>query len=556
MAKAKKPAPSTENDPIEKSRRSIAWFVSHYFTDLIIDIHLDLTENEKGERGLHRDILEDLQELVEAGYNGWDSPDDALWRFIIAPREFCKSTQVRFLYLWLFAFPEKLRVPWIINLSRDRDKARKNLEYVKDLMLAHPDYCSDFGFVPGPRGDFENWNIDVLKSTAGKNALGQERGPMLLEVFGMRGIRGMHPGLVMVDDPEETEDVQNPDVLKKAKETFARDVMASITMKRPMGLVGTMLSEDALVTSVARGPNCRKGEPLHGWRGKEYDAIRPDGKAQWPAGWPLTLLDATRQAMDALSEGSFAFEFMNDPKGFKNNVWPVLWWPVDTPPPSECALGLYNEDRWEAAEGVWHLTAIDPATKTEEKNDYSACVTAAIVMDKESEWYGHAWIVNDWRAKLTPYELMQRMHEQCDRYPGIIGVEASHGDVFASLLRHERQHKKVPTRIESLRPWGSKKEDRARNGNWLVQSKRIHLCPWVSQEFRKEINKYPFNRPKHDDYCDALAYLQQLVIQHVSSRNPVMIKKAMTYIQRLNYELLHGKERKDMPPVGRSNLPC
>ncbi len=226
------------------------------------------------------------------------------------------------------------------------------------------------------------------------------------------------------------------------------------------------------------------------------------------------------------------------------------------PPPEELLLGQFNGREWVSTQGAYHLSSVDPATKTTERADYSACITAVIVQDRTSKWYGHAWLVDDWRAKLEPYDLMQRMHAQCDRYPKIIGVEASHGDVFAMLLRKEREHKKVKTVVESLSPWGARKEERARRGNYLVQMKRIHISPWISEEFRNEVYKFPFNRPGHDDFCDCLAQLQQLITEKIVIRNPITEKKPLTQTQKLLHDATGSVSQRIVPPVGRSNIPC
>ena len=547
------------DDPILIAENNFAFFITHYFTDLVIKIKLSM-----GPHGCHRQMAKDIQACIERAIRSRSTEED-VWEFMTAPRDWKKSTMVRFLYLWLFAFPNKLDVPWIINLSCDQKKARVNLSYVKDIIQDHDEYREDFGFGGkkfNGEQDFENWNIDFIKSAPGVDKLGRARGRMLLDSQGYQGIRGLHSGIVVIDDPEEIEHVKNPDVLTQRKAIFARDIMPSIGTHRPLFVIGTMLSEDAIVTTVARGLNCRKGEPLEGWHGREYEATNADGTASYPEVFPLRRLDKIRSVMEAMSPGSYAFEFEGDVKAFKNTVWPFL---DECAPPEETdntgrvtfRLGTWDGMNWVPVPGAYHLTVFDPATKTKERNDFSAKLSAVVVKDRYSKWYGHAWVIDDWRAKVAPYDLMQKMHADADYFPGRLGVEASQGDVFAELLRHERGLKNVKTRVDSLPMWGQNLEVRARKGNLLVQLKRIHFAPWISMEARREILKFPFNRPDHDDYCSCLSLLQQMMSSELTLADPRehFIKKTR---REEAEEGMSSRRLRDkfLPPVGRSNLPC
>ena len=544
-----------EPGPIDKGRKSLPYFVAAYFSDLVVKLHLDLRPG-----GFHREVLEEMQEAVELGLKGWDQPTmhyGPLWRYLVSARELGKSACVRFLYCWLMSYPEKLVEAYVVNLSRDRDKAQLNLDYVKEMLANHDDWRQDFSFGDDPRSEFDVYNVFEIKTSDGMRSDGSWRKSFRLEVYGRDKMRGFHPGLMVCDDLEDLEDVQNSDTLAKYKDRFARELCPSISVMKPMIYIGTLLTENALLTMISRGVNVIKDQPLFGWRGKEWDLIKPDGSSLWPVVWPVERIEFTRRTMNAISEGAFEYEFMNDVRAFKNQVWPSSWWPEDSYPPEDLKLGYFNGDRWIAAAGATHYTAVDPAVSKKERSDYSACISASIIHTREHPLYGHAFLIDDWRAKLSPWDLMQRMHEQADRYPGIIGVEASQNGVFFEMLKHERSSRGVITRVVPLKPWGASAEDRARKGSFLVQMKRFHLAPHFSKQARLEFNKFPFCRPDHDDFASCLSYLQQMVSEHILTLPQWLPSKTLSRHAREVARLKHPSPKSDpfMPPIGRSNLP-
>jgi hypothetical protein len=535
--------------------------VARYFGDLVIELKFDLTAH-----GFHREVLEEMESVVKRGFKGWDDPTmpyGSLWDALVSARELGKSACVRFLYLWLMSAPENLREAYVVNLSRDRDKAQINLDYVKEMYNSHPEWRADFGFPDEPREDFRCYNVYEIETDEGQRADGSYRGALRLEVYGRDKMRGFHPGLMVCDDLEELEDVQNPDTLSKYKEKFARELCPSISTMKPMLYIGTLLTETALLTHIARGENCIKGKPSFGWRCREWDLIKEDGTSLWPVKWPLERIEFTRRTMNSISEGAFEYEFMNDVRAFKNQVWPVSWWPDDSAPPDELKYGYYGPDgaggaRWQAAPGTFHFTAVDPATSKKARADYTACVTAVVCRDPTSVHHGKLWIIDDWRAHLSTLEVMQRMHEQADRYPGYFGIERSQGGTFFEMMKHERSSRVGnQVRVLPLDPWGTSPEDRARRGSFLVQLKRIILAPWISKEFRFEVNRFPFNRPGHDDLATCLAYLQQMHSEHVLQLPAYIEPKTVSRHAREVAELMHPSPKHNplLLGIGKSNLP-
>ena len=550
---------------IQRACNDLPYFVAHYFSDLVIKLKLDLTKT-----GLHRQLLVEMEACVKRGYRGWDQPTmpyGPLWQALVSAREMLKSGCVRFLYMWLMSAPEHLREAYVVNLSRDRDKAQINLDYVKEMYNApeRADWRADFGFPDDAREDFRCYNVYEIETDEGQRADGSYRAPFRLEVYGRDKMRGFHPGLMVCDDLEELVDVQNPDTLRDYKERFARELMPSISTMKPMIYIGTLLTETALFTHIARGENCIKGHPSFGWRCREWDLVDENGESVWKEVWPPERIEYTRQTMDTISEGAFGYEFMNDVKAFKNQVWSVQWWPEDSPPPDELKMGYYGPPagkligpaRWQANDGTFHFSVVDPATSKAARADYTACISAVVCRDKQSPHHGHAWIIDDWRGKLSTLEVMQKMHEQADRYPGYFGIEASQGGTFFEIMKHERSSKTAnQVTVLRLDPWGASPEDRARRGSFLVQLKRIHLAPWISKEFRFEVNRFPFNRPGHDDYASCLSYLQQMISEHILSLPKYVEPKTLSRHAREIAELMHPSPHKNLliPNVGKTNL--
>ena len=140
---------------------------------------------------------------------------------------------------------------------------------------------------------------------------------VVIRALGCMGrIRGrktgaIRPTLVIIDDPEEAEQVDSMAVLKSHDKWFFRNVMFRIDKEYgKIRMIGNMLSTSCLLAKVKRDP---------AWRGVDYSALDDNDRSIWEEKWSTSELFKERQLWaDAGRYEEWMFERMNKPVAAKS----------------------------------------------------------------------------------------------------------------------------------------------------------------------------------------------------------------------------------------------
>jgi len=562
--------------PVEASRQSFSYFIAHYFGPDNPDYDLcSLYDLAMYPGGFHRDLADRLHRHVEHGTR--DIRGKIVdWFFAVAPREYHKSMFVRLLMAYLACFPDKLLTPEIINLAKSEGLALQNLEYVKKHLTTNALLIQDFGDF---RDGLHTWQTEVIETCPGPNG----RGSLRIQALGAKQtIRGRHPGLLIIDDLEDKDDVKSKAKMTDMQERLAGDILwTSTKAKKRIVWIGTLLGDNALLTLIARGEKRLIGEPLLGWAGREYFACDPRAYKDrheiinplWPEVMGVEKLRET-EAKFANWPGYFERELLNNPSHITERTWEPDWWKLPHHPPPEAKLGifdpnaddptmipilgpLYKRGLWKPSPGTFHLTGVDPASTTGDRSAFTALVSIALTLDRSNPFYSQGWIVQAWKAKLQPLDVIRIVGHSIKSLPGRCGIEASQGAVYNAVIRDLAVSNRSRVVIDNISPYGRNKEDRARFASYLVQQGRIHLTPWLDPQLKADLDDFPGSRSRLD-YPDAFAHAQKMFADRILPVAPPINTRPPT-MHEIMAESFEKRSRKQQDeygiPDGTHDLP-
>lgn len=214
---------------------------------------------------MHLEIFELLQNIIQkrAGRLA-----------IAAPRGHAKSTIVSLAFVLWCVLYEKEKL--VLIVSATQDQAMLLLKAIKDQIRGNQQLIDDFPDACG--GKLAPWRAERIQ-------LGN--GAMILAYGAMQGLRGAknkshRPGLIVVDDIENSEHVISEDQRHKMGEWFRGTLLHAGHPDTNVVVVGTVLHYDSLLANLIN-PKDRRG-----WEGRKYQAIenfgdRPDLWERWAA---------------------------------------------------------------------------------------------------------------------------------------------------------------------------------------------------------------------------------------------------------------------------------
>jgi len=212
----------------------------------------------------------------------------------------------------------------------------------------------------------------------------------------------------------------------------------------------------------------REGEPLHTTRE------------------PLAILEGIKTSIGSTA---FAAQYQQQPLPAKGNVIKAEWLKVYTELPDKGIL----------------VQSWDTACKTEERHDWSVCITARVCGRK-------AYIIDVWRERVEFSDLWKAVQRLArERRPSSLLIEdAGNGTALIQRLRNE-QPKGVPSPI--ARKPKLDKESRVDAASSMIEAGDLLLpeeAPWLLN-FKAELLGFPSTR--HDDQVDALSQLMNWIDQ-------------------------------------------
>ena len=208
----------------------------------------------------------------------------------------------------------------------------------------------------------------------------------------IRGLkwRGKRPGLIIVDDLEEDEQVDSKDRRRKLSRWFERAVKQALRRNGRVRMHGTILHQDSLLMNAIRSPS---------WKHRLYKAHRAFNDFHgilWPEAFSEQSLRKIRQNfMDLGDSAGYAQEYLNDPRDSDDRYLKV-----------EQFIPMTDEDKGKFKR---HYCGVDFAISKED----SANRTAFIVGGKDAENLTH--IVDIRSGRLDALAIIEEFFfiQQC-----------------------------------------------------------------------------------------------------------------------------------------------
>ncbi len=461
---------------------------------------------------------------------------------IIAPRGYAKSTWIRLKILKSICEGSEHFILYIVDTGpqaeRELAAIREELETNAELRRVYPLACA-----PGPE-----WNKGTLTTQSGCciSAFGTGKG--------VRGLKYKHyrPTLVILDDPDNDEDVLSPTKRQKNLDWFHRALMEVGHPGTNFAVVGTALHRDCIVMNLTKsGSGFRtimfKAVPkmpvrmdlwdeweqlyIHGTMKKteqgaviyqsdkadafyalHHDEMHEGAVVQWPEHESLLALMQKR----ATNHGSFMSEKQNDPRDpnkceFKEEWFneeeggAPVWYDM-----SDLQKRLVNEE---------HVTIVfaDPATGgATRKHDYSATV--------QLHYFGDPWCYVEVNMEKQPVsELVDLLLTiAVQNKPYMIGFEENSfqkliGDqITARAADPAAKHLNCPNIdkiLHGLKHLGDKNTRISRLAPWFKRRFfRFQRQDTHTNILMQQILEHP--HADHDDGTDALESALTLLTTH------------------------------------------
>ncbi len=253
------------NAELSKMRRELGSSSPRAFAEIYLRRHCPLPYSR-----MHLEIFDLLTEITEKRNSRLA---------IAAPRGHAKSTIVTLAYvLWCVLYG---RERLVLIVSDTKEQAASLLAPITEQLQLNEELIMDFPEVGQPDQAGKKpkpWRGSRIKL---------RNGAMIVSYGARQRIRGAksgeeRPGLIVVDDLENTEQVISQEQREKLNSWFTRTLLHSGHPDTNVVVVGTVLHHDSLLANLI-DPSRQRG-----WTGKRYQAVeslsdRPDLWEHWSA---------------------------------------------------------------------------------------------------------------------------------------------------------------------------------------------------------------------------------------------------------------------------------
>lgn len=457
----------------------------------------------------------------------------SLYTAIQAPRGSAKSTVTTFLDTIHGICLKKER--FIVIVQNTYAKAAGSLNNIKYEFRYNSKLVADFQVnmnVKDAEGD------TVFSHPAKKNADGSVEPAFMVRVLckgadqlgSVRGERfgAYRPTLIIVDDIEDDEMVKNPERRLELEKQF-NEVLnyAGEAGETRIVVDGTILHDDSLLAKMIRSDSYRRFRKLV-YRARNL--VNGELRSLWPEKWSL----ADLAEMEADHPESFAKEMQGDPSS--GSMETILrkdfrYWRVE-----EGHIILMDEDggvraRW-AFTDCRAAIAVDMAWEAKKVSDYSAIVPGLVTPQNDI-------LVDTYIARrgMRPDELEEIIFSMSERYFKLTGKRVQIGFEKAKL--------------EKVMKWFLQEAQRRRNQwlwmkdiNWGTQDKIERILGRVGNRYAQhsiyhlkgmgelENQLIRLKSVAHDDICDALGMLPEMLAYAPSVKKPVERDDAFNFMRK------------------------
>lgn len=331
-------------------------------------------------------------------------------------------------------------------------------------------------------------------------------------------VRGDHPTYLVIDDLEDAEEAQNPDLRAKLNKWFREDLYGTLLESSSMFLVGTIVNSESLLAELHKDDTGMTS----GWIKRRYAAIKEDGTALWPTKWSLERLDKRRGEVGELA---FSQEYLNQPLTSENPTIRVEW--------------IQYTEKIPHRRDMYCVTAVDFAHTEKKQNDFTAVVTVGVVTAGDDK--GKMYVCEKTRGHWSPQDACRAFLDQADAWKSAACVWEAYGPavsmkydvdrVAAQRNRHYNLKKYAEKKVHTVKGWvTADKVTRAASVASMFENGYIYF-----QKAHRDVVAELLLLPNgaHDDMADALIHaLMEIQRQgYTSGKTRTKGKKAdMSYV--------------------------
>lgn len=432
----------------------------------------------------------------------------------LSPRGFGKSFRASF--FTPLAYAALGRVKKIAIISKTAGLAERMLSYIKNEIETNKLLREDFpNLRRGPK-----WSNDHMITSNGVE--------IWAKGFGAQ-IRGDHPELIVIDDPEDEESASSEVTREKMYEVFLRTIMGALEEEPGMEhagmiMIGTNIHPDCMVNRVFTNYENRYDH----WAVLFFCAILPDGTSIWDSKFPIEKLEAKRRE---IGSAAFNSEYMNEPLLGEA----VLFYPdyfrnrykVD---PKEIVKRIPSNDRRV-------VCAVDIAQSMRESADRSAWVIGCREFSTNRKW-----ILEGGSERVPTRHLARSIAIKCDEFdvdvcfvedPLKESTDPEKQSIIPSIFREEFFAMGTRTHVRTVRP-DKDKYRRALKVQAMAERREIYWMEKLTPGLRRvydEVIRFPLGG--HDDGLDAFVYCMRKLDQaHRQSEQKDMVRMGSGYYVR------------------------
>ena len=322
-----------------------------------------------------------------------------------------------------------------------------------------------------------------------------------IEAYGkgaaLRGIiwGSRRPDLIIIDDPQDSEDARSETVTANDWDWFLSDVYFLGKQSR-IFLIGNNLGERCIIERVMRG------EAQLNFVTRRIPILGEDGKSTWPSKWPTREIEDERNKWALLG---------------KTDIWYRERMCQSISPDSQKFKREYFRyyEKAPALSDMNIYTTVDLAISQKANADYSAIVTVGV------NGGGHWFVLDVEYGRYDPSTTMDAIFSAVKKWrPLSVGIETvAYQTALLHFLEREmpkrgiffritplKAEKKKELRIDTLQPRFTAGTVWFKAGaSWLdkIESELLAYS-------NNDVELLAYSNDVHDDVIDALAYMKHL----------------------------------------------
>jgi predicted phage terminase large subunit-like protein len=400
--------------------------------------------------------------------------------------------------LHALTFPRPDR-DYVLIVCATKALAEKRLKEVVDEWLSNP-------MLSYLKHKIIQQNGDAFE-VAYRREIGKDDGflrRVRLETYGkgssIRGAvwRDKRPSLVVIDDPQDTEDSRSSTVLDADWDWFLSDIHF-LGNKSRIFLIGNNLGKGCIIERIFEAKDAL------GWRTMRVPAMVKGNDGDMVSTWPAKL------TVEQINQERDAFRSLG-----KIDVWYREKMCKAISPDSQLfkeAYFRYYDPLEFKTQGMDVFTTVDLAISEKSDADYTAVCTVAV--NEDNQWF----ILDVDYGRYNPSEQIDAVFRAVKKYrPIVVGIErVAYQAALEHFLLKEMPMRNTFFRIEPLKAKGRKDirieslQPRFSTGSiWFPKD-----AHWVG-EMKEQLLTFP--KGLHDDLPDALAYTEQFATVPIHRR--------------------------------------